>query len=87
MDNITVFLGFEKSRDLYFKLKHDYKALKSKESSNNYMNFILCAFHLSEWLDGDSSLSSETKNMATALLEKITLNYLKILQMDVSTIF
>lgn len=77
MDNITVFLGFEKSRDLYFKLKHDYKALRSKESSNNYMNFILCAFHLSEWLDGDSSLSSETKNMAKALLEENNIELFK----------
>ncbi|KZL91909.1 hypothetical protein [Clostridium magnum] len=77
MNNIIVSLGFEKSRDLYFKLKHDYKALKSKESGNNYMNFILCAFHLSEWLDGDSSLSGETKDMAKALLEENNIELFK----------
>jgi len=69
MDDIG-FLEFNTSSDLFKKLKHDYEELLKVQNSNNYLNFILVANHLKDWIDKDDTLSDEEKENASSLLEK-----------------
>jgi dsDNA-binding SOS-regulon protein len=63
-------LEFNTAIDLYKKLKHDYEVLCKEENSNNYMNFILVADHLKDWIKEDSTFSSEKKVEALSLLKQ-----------------
>ena len=63
-------LEFNTAFDLYQKLKHDYEILCMEENSNNYMNFILVADHLKDWIEEDNTISSEKKVEALSLLKQ-----------------
>lgn len=69
MDDIG-FLEFNTSSDLFKKLEHDYEQLLKVQNSNNFLNFILVANHLKDWIDKDNTLSDEAKKNAIYLLEK-----------------
>lgn len=73
LDDIGLF-EFESAEDLYKKLCHDFKILCDEVNSNNYMNFILVAYHLKEWIDSDPYIEKDKKIRAVKMLEQNNIN-------------
>lgn len=73
MMNDLGILEMKNSKDLYEKLKYDYYILLKKQNSYNYFNFILVAYHLSEWINCDN-FQDKDKMEYSKLLEDNNIN-------------
>jgi len=64
------------ARDLFEKLERDAKKCIGEEvSSDNVFNFVISAYHLVEWIEKDSNVSSGAKEDTGRLREDV---YFKI---------
>jgi len=76
MDDLGL-LGFENSSDLFKKLQYDYERLKKEKNNMNYMNFIICAYHLKDWINYDTRFNKHERRKMINKLYKNNLNLFK----------
>lgn len=53
--------GLKTARDLYEKLKHDGDLIQKEVNSYDMFNFMITAYHILEWIKGESSISRAAK--------------------------
>ena len=68
--NNMAFFDMCNAKDLYKKLKSDYKILNKNHDVYNYMNFIFTARHLENWILNDNNNHAEIKSKCRKILNK-----------------